>query len=57
MIGTPPSARPMWHDPAAHAIDFSKRYAEPLDQYVTVRNFSGSGGASKLGLQSVVLTH
>ena len=37
MIGTPPSARPMWHDPAAHAIDFSKRYAEPLDQYVTVR--------------------
>ena len=37
MIGTPPSARPMWHDPAAHAIDFSKRYVEPLDQYVTVR--------------------
>jgi len=37
MIGTPPSAKPMWHDPAAHAIDFSKRYAEPLDQYVTVR--------------------
>ena len=27
----------MCDDPAAHAIDFSKRYAELLDQYVTVR--------------------
>ncbi len=37
MIGTPPSAKPTWPDPVAHAIDFSKRYAEELDQYVTVR--------------------
>ena len=37
MIGTPPSARPMWHDPAAHARDFAERYAEPLDQCVAVR--------------------
>jgi hypothetical protein len=37
MIGTPPSQRPMWHDPAQHARDFAERYAEPLDRLVTVR--------------------
>ena len=26
MIGTPPSQRPMWHKPAAHAMDFAERY-------------------------------
>ncbi len=30
MIGTTPSARPVWHDPAAHARDFAERYAEPM---------------------------
>ena len=35
MTGTPPSARPMWHDPAAHACDFAERYAEPLDHAVS----------------------
>ena len=30
MIGTPPSLRPMWHDPAAHAQDFAERYSTPL---------------------------
>jgi hypothetical protein len=28
LIGTPPSARPLWHDPAAHARDFAERYME-----------------------------
>ena len=37
MIGPPPSQRPMWHDPAAHARDFAWRYAELLDQFVAVR--------------------
>ncbi len=37
MIGTPPSQRPMWHDPAAHARDFAERYFVPLDQYTTTR--------------------
>jgi hypothetical protein len=37
MIGTPPSARPMWHDPAAHARDFAERYAEPMDYAVSQR--------------------
>ena len=33
MVGTPPSQRPMWHDPVAHARNFSKRYAEPLNYH------------------------
>ena len=35
--GTPPSARRMWHDRAAHACDFAQRYAEPLDYAVSQR--------------------
>ncbi len=30
MIGTPPSARGIWHDPAAHSRDFAERYSVPL---------------------------
>jgi hypothetical protein len=37
MIGTPPSERSMWHDPAAHARDFAHRYAEPMNYYVENR--------------------
>jgi hypothetical protein len=37
MIGTRPSERPFWHDPAAHARDFAERYFVPLDQYTTIR--------------------
>jgi hypothetical protein len=37
MIGTPPSRRPMWHDPAAHARDFAERYTEPMDYLVAQR--------------------
>jgi len=37
MIGTPPSARPMWHDPAAHARDFAARYADPINYHVENR--------------------
>ncbi len=37
MIGTPPSARPMWHDPAAHARGFAERYASELDLVVAER--------------------
>jgi hypothetical protein len=37
MTGTPPSARPMWHDPAAHAKDFAERYADPLNYQVENR--------------------
>jgi hypothetical protein len=37
MIGTPPSARSVWHDPAAHAKDFAERYAGPLDYLVSER--------------------
>src|SRR5271167_993190 len=37
MIGTPPSQRPMWHDPVAHARDFADRYAEPMEYHVAHR--------------------
>ena len=37
MIGTPPSQRPTWHDPAAHSPDFAERYATELD-YAKARN-------------------
>ena len=37
MIGTPPSKRPVWHDPAEHARDFAKRYAVELDYAVSQR--------------------
>ena len=37
MIGTPPSHRPMWNDPAQHARDFAGRYAEPLEYAMTQR--------------------
>ena len=37
MIGTPPSERLMWHDPAAHARDFAERYAEPMNYHAENR--------------------
>src|SRR3954469_22855260 len=40
MVGTPPSARSMWYDPAAHARDFAQRYAEALDYSATRRVIS-----------------
>jgi|SRR5271157_6345529 len=43
VIGAPPSARPMWHDPAMHAKDFAERYAEPLD-------YAASQGMMELGI-------
>ena len=46
MIGTLPSARPMWHEPAAHARDFADRYAEPMDYYVSQR-------MTELGIQEI----
>src|SRR5438067_2177775 len=37
MIGPPPSAWPMWHDPAAHARDFAERYTRDFDLAVAER--------------------
>lgn len=37
MIGTPPSQRPMWHDPMAHARHFANEYADRLEHYVEGR--------------------
>jgi hypothetical protein len=33
MVGVPPSARQVSADPAMHAVDFSHRYADPLDYH------------------------
>src|SRR5208337_4100955 len=37
MIGTPPSKRSLWHDPAEHARDFAERYADPMNYHVESR--------------------
>jgi hypothetical protein len=37
MIGMPPSARQVADDPGLHAVDFSHRYAEPMDYLVSHR--------------------
>jgi hypothetical protein len=37
MIGTPPSQRPLWHDPAAHARNFAERFSQDLDLIVAQR--------------------
>jgi hypothetical protein len=37
MIGTPPSERSMWRDPAEHARHFAERYAEPMNYHVENR--------------------
>jgi hypothetical protein len=34
MIGTPPSRRPMWHDPVEHARQFANEYADRLENFV-----------------------
>ena len=34
MVGTPPSAWQVSADPSLHAVDFSHRYAEPMDYHV-----------------------
>ncbi len=46
MIGTPPSARPMWHNPAAHLRDFAARYADAMDYHVAQR-------MTELGIQNI----
>ena len=43
--GTPPSARRMWHDRAAHACDFAQRYAERAE----LKGMQSSIGSSRLG--------
>ena len=53
MTGTPPSARPMWHDPAAHACDFAERYAEPLDYAVSQRMMELGIDPNRIGMPDI----
>jgi hypothetical protein len=50
MIGTPPSERPMWHDPAAHARDFAERYAELMNYHVENRMMELGIDPGKIGV-------
>jgi hypothetical protein len=50
MIGTLPSARPIWHDPAAHAKNFAERYAQDLDLAVAQRMRDLGIGDSQIGM-------
>ena len=53
MTGTPPSERPIWHDPAEHARNFAERYAEPMNYHVENRMMESAslatGSARKYG--------
>ncbi len=50
IVGTPPSRRPMWHDPAAHARDFAHRYFEPLNYLVENRMMELGIDPAKIGV-------
>src|SRR5262249_45362151 len=50
MIGTPPSARPLWHDPAAHARDFAERYSVPLSYAAEQRMMDLSVPPDRIGM-------
>lgn len=53
MVGTPPSARPRWHDPVEHALDFSRRYAEPADYHVGNRMTELGMSFDRIGMPDV----
>jgi hypothetical protein len=53
MIGTPPSQRPMWHDPAAHAKDFALRYATELDYAVSQRMMELGIPTDQMGAKNI----
>jgi hypothetical protein len=57
MIGVPPSQRPMWHDPADHARDFSERYAGPINIEVEDRMVQLGIDPLKIGWADVVDVH
>jgi hypothetical protein len=53
MVGTPPSKRPMWHDPAEHASDFAKRYAVELDYAVSQRMMELGIPDDQIGMRDI----
>jgi hypothetical protein len=50
MTGTPPSARQIPADPAEHAADFSRRYAEDIDLAVSQRMLDLGIAAERIGM-------
>jgi hypothetical protein len=57
MIGTPPSKRPMWHDPAEHARDFAERYAEPMNYHVENRMMELAIPGDRIGARKYGYQH
>jgi hypothetical protein len=55
MVGVPPSARQVSADPALHAVDFSHRYAEPMDYHVANRMMELGIPANRIGSSDVDL--
>ena len=51
MTGTPPSERPIWHDPAEHARDFAERYADPMNYHVENRMMELGIPADRIGAE------
>src|SRR5690348_16327325 len=54
MIGTPPSARQIPADPGLHAVDFSRRYAEPINYHVESRMMELGIDPQRIGMPDVV---
>ena len=57
MIGTPPSKRSLWHDPAEHARDFAERYAEPMNYHVENRMMELGIHAERIGARKYGCSH
>jgi hypothetical protein len=53
MIGTPPSQRPLWHDPKAHAKDFALRYATELDYAISQRMMELGIPDRQIGMKNI----
>ena len=57
MIGTPPSKRSLWHDPAEHARDFAERYAEPMNYHVENRMMEFGIPTDRIGARKYGYPH
>jgi hypothetical protein len=57
MMGTPPSERLMWHDPAEHARDFAERYAEPMNYHVENRMMELGIPTDRIGARKYGFPH
>jgi hypothetical protein len=57
MIGTSPSQRSIWHDPAEHARDFAERYAELMNFHVENRMMELGISTDRIGARKYGYPH